>query len=522
MSNTIIWCLLINHAQELDGKPFPVEVSSTDTVGDLKKKVKLKNKHALDDIVADHLVVWKCEDRRVTTTWLKELARLLKDIDFQDEDNALTAGEKVTPDFESQIFFVRKKGGKASSSKKRKHEVLWSFEEERNKDIERVQKIALSASKAAGKELASAQAKAPVLMNIPADKTGPPIQLYHPLFADFEMHMRETDEIPVRTQLLAWRFSEACVTIFKSEADRFGVIKPLLSELLGFTITTVSSPNVKSDGVVTVSVGDPTEHHYNAFLVIIEDKNRLGEGESDPYNQAAFAYQRYWATREQAVLRSVCYCPTIIISMAGPRVCVAGGIYLTRAVVQLLTTGFLWVGPMTCSDVRRRHVERLFTALRKTLGEFSDYYEGLSGLVRGAPKDVQRQVSGFPPITHYNTVGGADTFTYLERLAPCLVTPRSSTTSANWTLLTDEQRKMVRGALNVLHGNHIVFGDLRAPNIIVENEGGRIKLVDFDECGKEDRGTYPFGINMKLTWAEGVGAGNIMRREHDFFMLDQL
>ncbi|KAF8269755.1 hypothetical protein EI94DRAFT_1573118 [Lactarius quietus] len=343
------------------------------------------------------------------------------------------------------------------------------------------------------------------------------------------------------------------------------------------TYQTVTTPSLTTDGVVTVCVGDPTEHHYNAFLVIIEDKNRLGEGGSDPYNQAAFAYQRYWVTDEQAVLRSVCYCPTIIISMAGPRVCVAGGIYVTGAVVQPLTTGFIWVGPMTCSDVRRRHVERLFTALRKTLGEFSDYYKGLSGLVRGAPKDVQRQVSGFPPITHYDTDGGADTFTYLERLAPwnedklvfkarrdkddvLLVVKFTSiyNDKAHKLLaksgyapklyhfsqldscglylvvmqhvegkhplckLTDEQRKMVRGALTVLHGNHIVFGDLRAPNIIVENEGGRIKLVDFDECGEEDRGTYPFGINMNLTWAEGVGAGNIMCREHDFFMLDQL
>ncbi|KAF8273605.1 hypothetical protein EI94DRAFT_1715392 [Lactarius quietus] len=250
MATTKIWCLLINHANELDGEPFPVEVSSTGNVHDLKVGVKLRNKRTFDDIPANHLVVWKCEDRKVTpTTRPKELAKLLKDIDFQDEDKALIVAEKVTSDFDGQIFVVRKMGDiKASSPKKRKHEVLWSFEEEQNKDIERVRKLeaALTAARAADRELASAQAQAPVLMNIPAELTGPPIQLYHPQFNVFQRHLREAEtvEIPVRTQHLAWQFSEACVTIFKSEADRTEAIKDCLSQLLGFTIKIVPPLNV--------------------------------------------------------------------------------------------------------------------------------------------------------------------------------------------------------------------------------------------------------------------------------------
>ncbi|KAF8262318.1 hypothetical protein EI94DRAFT_1789026 [Lactarius quietus] len=117
MANTTVWCLLVNHAQELDGEPFKVEVSSTDTVDDLKVGVKLRKKLDLDDIDADHLVVWKCEDQRVTAFKRpKELAKLLKGIDFQDEDKALIAAEKVTCDFEGQIFLVRKKGGKRPRS----------------------------------------------------------------------------------------------------------------------------------------------------------------------------------------------------------------------------------------------------------------------------------------------------------------------------------------------------------------------------------------------------------------------
>ncbi|KAF8273603.1 hypothetical protein EI94DRAFT_1715381 [Lactarius quietus] len=125
-ATTKIWCLLINHANELDGEPFPVEVSSTGNVHDLKVGVKLRNKRTLDDIPANHLVVWKCEDRKVTpTTRPKELAKLLKDIDFQDEDKALIVAEKVTSDFDGQIFVVRKMGDiKASSSCKQNLEHL--------------------------------------------------------------------------------------------------------------------------------------------------------------------------------------------------------------------------------------------------------------------------------------------------------------------------------------------------------------------------------------------------------------
>ncbi|KAF8264219.1 hypothetical protein EI94DRAFT_1806107 [Lactarius quietus] len=99
MANTKVWCLLINLAKEPDGAPFEVEVSSTDTVGHLKKKVKLKNKAELDSFPVHHLV-----------------------------------------DYSTSTDFSRCLDIKASSSMKRKHEgddMLWSFEKEQNKDVER-------------------------------------------------------------------------------------------------------------------------------------------------------------------------------------------------------------------------------------------------------------------------------------------------------------------------------------------------------------------------------------------------
>ena len=110
MTNTKVWCLLINHAKEIDGDPFSVEVSSADTIDNLKDKIKLKNKPDFDSIPARHLVVWKCQDRRMTAnTDPEDLQELLKNFNF--EAKALKPGEKVTSDFDGQLFIVRMKDG---------------------------------------------------------------------------------------------------------------------------------------------------------------------------------------------------------------------------------------------------------------------------------------------------------------------------------------------------------------------------------------------------------------------------
>ncbi|KAF8271053.1 hypothetical protein EI94DRAFT_632016 [Lactarius quietus] len=110
MANTKVWCLLINQAKEHYGTLFKIEVSSTDYIDDLKVKVKLRKECTLDNVDADELVVWKCEDPRLTpTTKRTEMAELLKNMDFQDENMALTAGETVKS--VNQIFVVQAKTG---------------------------------------------------------------------------------------------------------------------------------------------------------------------------------------------------------------------------------------------------------------------------------------------------------------------------------------------------------------------------------------------------------------------------
>ncbi|KAG8772332.1 hypothetical protein FRC12_003117 [Ceratobasidium sp. 428] len=84
-------------------------------------------------------------------------------------------------------------------------------------------------------------------------------------------------------------------------------------------------------------------------------------------------------------------------------------------------------------------------------------------------------------------------------------------------------RSSVQKAIEILHSNNIVFGDLRRPNVLaVEDVGGRVvggMLVDFDWCGTHGVSRYPIAMNKEAHWAEGVEAGGVMKMEHDDAML---
>ncbi|KAG8944248.1 hypothetical protein FRC03_002135 [Tulasnella sp. 419] len=81
--------------------------------------------------------------------------------------------------------------------------------------------------------------------------------------------------------------------------------------------------------------------------------------------------------------------------------------------------------------------------------------------------------------------------------------------------------KEIKRALDILHGENWVFGDLRLPNIMIRN--GQPLLVDFDWCAREGEGTYPINLNhLSVKWAKGVERCGLMQKEHDIDMWREL
>ena len=82
-------------------------------------------------------------------------------------------------------------------------------------------------------------------------------------------------------------------------------------------------------------------------------------------------------------------------------------------------------------------------------------------------------------------------------------------------------RSAVRSALKLLHSHGLVFGDLRPPNVMITKDE-EVKLIDFNWAGEEDQAKYPSLISPEISWPEGVKPLALMRREHDFDMLNKL
>ena len=75
-------------------------------------------------------------------------------------------------------------------------------------------------------------------------------------------------------------------------------------------------------------------------------------------------------------------------------------------------------------------------------------------------------------------------------------------------------RRDVSEALELLHGQDLVFGDLREANILyLPEDGGRAMLVDFDGVGRDGEDRYSACLNLGLRF--GVARLQIMEKSHD-------
>ncbi|KZS99426.1 uncharacterized protein LAESUDRAFT_765544 [Laetiporus sulphureus 93-53] len=84
------------------------------------------------------------------------------------------------------------------------------------------------------------------------------------------------------------------------------------------------------------------------------------------------------------------------------------------------------------------------------------------------------------------------------------------------------QKTLVR-AVELLHKEELVHGDLRLPNIIVtDNSHTPLKILDFDWAGKEGEVKYPMRLSTNIGWPDSVVDLTLIKTEHDNYMFEQL
>lgn len=140
------------------------------------------------------------------------------------------------------------------------------------------------------------QEKNPIYNGRPAENSGVPVGLYHDAFNTFQAHLdrRDLPRSPSIFYKNVAKILDCFADIYADETSRSGKIMPLLTSILGHPIDVVTQPGVSSDGVIKVSCGE-----FAAFPAIVEMKNEIGTGNSDPYNQAGLAYRKYWADKKR-------------------------------------------------------------------------------------------------------------------------------------------------------------------------------------------------------------------------------
>lgn len=220
-----------------------------------------------------------------------------------------------------------------------------------------------------------------ILSGRPEENFSPPIGLYHQVFDEFRKQLVSNDEIPVEVMREVHALSSTSTEFYSSERDRWEQVRALPEPFLG-SISLAETGGCECDGVLTEGGGHP------AF---IEIKNEIGMSGSDPVAQVGYAYAKFVSADNSELkiksivssqlrlkctvtkLRRASYCPSILIAIAGPWLCVLGAIFTDKVVVQPLTS-FVWLGWNVFGESLRAEACRVLYSLKKTIPLLRQYY----------------------------------------------------------------------------------------------------------------------------------------------------
>ncbi|CAB4385719.1 unnamed protein product [Rhizophagus irregularis] len=284
-------------------------------------------------------------------------------------------------------------------------------------------------------------------------------------------------------------------------------MREILSEKLGTILLVEYKKNrqkCKSDGVLTTSLGT-----LIAYLGILEGKNEIETDKNDPTIQEALYYRDYWSQDNKLLLF-----PSFIITVAGPWFYILGGVFLNRAVVELLTDFIPLAINLRVFD-KKKQITRLFYSLYQALRLLNNFYRNL-----GVERSVDHRF--FPYVCQFQSDGNnIISFTDIYELLddPTRTIWKGTDENANrfddaeargFRMInmeyldgtTLDQRfnkgdtidvshgltiyRDVKFAIDELHNKNFVFADLRPPNILIFGTGKNCILTSLTLIGVED------------------------------------
>ncbi|PCH39200.1 hypothetical protein WOLCODRAFT_167848 [Wolfiporia cocos MD-104 SS10] len=405
---------------------------------------------------------------------------------------------------------------------------------------------------------------------------GPLVSIYHTVFANFLDLLACPDnrldlDVLVKTQQLV----EASSMFYPNEGMRQHEINRQLSDFLGTNIAPMTlSDQSSNDGLVSVRC---PKIDQDAAPVFLEYKAEADRVSTEPCMQAAFGYARYYLKYSKKLL-NYCCCPSFTLAITGPTLQVSAVVLVDDMLVQELTLPLL----LKDSPLPPQHflyIARVLNALKVCIPQLCSFYENLEkpvpgsighllpyftsyknaegqdvrlkyvGRVRPKEENSRRALfeaetnqkvkvvvkfihqygkrgdellakEGLAPALHYFTPLGGGIYVIVMDFVTGDTIFEAKSESLSPDVLTDIER-----AVNLLHTNDLVFGDLRQPNVmVVKREDGKhgVMLIDFDWCGEHGEARYPIRLNREIDWHSEVVCGGIVAEEHDAYMLSKI
>ncbi|KAI9456037.1 hypothetical protein BJY52DRAFT_1384109 [Lactarius psammicola] len=541
---------------------FQLNISRTKSVSELKDVIKGKNENYFRSVDACDLKLWKVSialDQR-------NFDEALKEHDF-DEGSLFPLDELsevfTKPPIKEHLHIVVKPPPSPSQPSPSKFvepmELMTlgltttQLKTAQDDTVSVGQQAPSPSSAAALGRFLRLQERHPIWNGRPSTNRGIPIQLYHPSFAKFLRNIREdTIEVDLKYSATHSLFYSSAM-VYSNKAERVDSVKLFLEEAIGHEIFAQCVFDLRSNGACTVYCGG-----LRALAAETEFKNEIGTGGRDPSHHCATFFHSYYSREEMEPVRNRCCCPTFLIALAGPWMCILGAVFVDHVVIEELTD-FIWIGGHHYNDGKIKSVARILAALGTGIEELTQFYTNLTP--HSSSQDPQRF---YPFIRQYSVEGRVVRFSYqaylvqktpeshskaiflaitenedeqeprrkivvkfvqrynaeahrllaTEGLAPELfycstkdpdlagltmvVMEYIDGTTAHQRFSNDRLPQhifdQVEKALRTLHARNFVFGDFRYPNIMITKDD-RVRFIDFDWCGVHEEDTYPLSLN---------------------------
>ena len=378
----------------------------------------------------------------------------------------------------------------------------------------------------------------------------------HPVFNEMMEALKE-NSIPQPSDFkLARDLTRTMPCSFHLENERRDKINQIFNDHLGAGI-----------GVQGISSFDTDGTSFRSGISV-EYKNEKGQGKSDPYMQNIGYYVQHWF-RSDGPTRHCC--PWIIVEVLGQEIGLSAAMWACeRPAAQPLSPNIPFLPVPSDRDVFMMQA-RLCKALRVGTTTLREFYQTehripatpqagfpyprkvcfdgeaeeveleYTGILDGARKsrkmlfvarrtDTQKSVvvkftdmygeqvhrdlaaEGLAPALHYAGRHTGLAMVVMELLLDCRMWHEGSR--------TEELVRKLRRAGTLLEEKGYVHGDLRPPNIHVNEEN--VYILDFDWAGIEGHAVYPDVLNPSQNWHADAEVGSLITKEHDKFMIESL